>query len=72
MTNELTHYYHLGESTFIFGDIRCDFMFVHVFFFFDEIPISEQNSPTRTPGLNELMSSKSCFSSLSSHHYGTV
>ena len=28
MTNGLSHHYHLGESTFIFGDIRCDFRFI--------------------------------------------
>ena len=28
MTDGLSHLYHLGESTFIFGDIGCDFRFL--------------------------------------------
>ena len=31
MTNGITHHYHLGESSFIFGDIKCDFLIL----FFD-------------------------------------
>ena len=31
MTNGPSHSYHLGESTFIFGDIRCDFRFLFTF-----------------------------------------
>ena len=27
----LAHHYHLGESTFISGDIRCDFIFLNHF-----------------------------------------
>ena len=39
----LAHHYHLGESTFIFRGIRSDFLFF--ISFFDEIPLSKQNSP---------------------------
>ena len=31
MTEGFSHRYHLGESTFIFGDIRCDFRFLFTF-----------------------------------------
>ena len=31
MTNGITHRYHLGESTFILGDIRCDFIYIYFF-----------------------------------------
>ena len=31
MMNGLSHRYHLGESTFIFGDIRSDFRFLFTF-----------------------------------------
>ena len=29
---------------FIFGDIRCDFIFIYFSHFFDEIPLSKPNS----------------------------
>ena len=43
LTNGFSHYYHLGESTFIFRGARSDFLFFIQFF--DEIPLSKQNSP---------------------------
>ena len=41
LTNGFSHHYHLGQSTFIIRGIRSDFEFL----FFDEIPLSKQNSP---------------------------
>ena len=43
MTNGFSNRFHLGESTFIFRGIRSDFEFL--FLFFDDIPLSKQNSP---------------------------
>ena len=40
MMNGLAHH-HLGESIVIFKGVRSDFNFL----FFDEIPLSKQNSP---------------------------
>ena len=40
LTNELSHHYHLGESTFNF---RSDYYFF--ISFFDEISLCKQNSP---------------------------
>ena len=31
LTNGFSHYYHLGESTFIFRGVRCDFKFLSHF-----------------------------------------
>ena len=43
LTNGFSHYYHLGESTFIFRGVRSDFLnFIQ---FFDENFPSKQNSP---------------------------
>ena len=42
MTNGFSHHYHLDESTVIIRDIMSDFEF---YSFFDEIPLSKQNSP---------------------------
>ena len=39
MTNVLFHPYHFDESTFIFRGIRS------IISFFDEFPVSQQNSP---------------------------
>ena len=41
VTNELSHHYHYGESTFIFRGIRSGFKFL----FFNEFSQSKQNSP---------------------------
>ena len=43
MTNELAHYYNLGEAAFILRDSRSDFKFSYEFFV--EISLSIQNSP---------------------------
>ena len=42
-TNEFSHYYHLGESTFILRGIRSDCEFLIQFSM--SIPLSKQNSP---------------------------
>ena len=36
MMNGLSHRYHFGESTFIFGDIRCDFRFFNSLYEFSQ------------------------------------
>ena len=40
--NGLAHHNHLGESTVILGASRVILIFIS---FFDEVPISKQNSP---------------------------
>ena len=47
MTNGLSCRYHLGESTFIFGDIRCDFRFL--FTFSMNFPQANRKVPDGTP-----------------------
>ena len=43
LTNGFSHHDQLGESTFNFRGVRCDFDFF--ISFFDEISLSKQNSP---------------------------
>ena len=43
LTNGLSHHYQLGESTFIFSGVRCDFNFF--ISFSDKISLCKQNSP---------------------------
>ena len=43
LTNGFSHRYQLDESTFIFRGVGSDFLFFIQFF--DEIPLSKQNSP---------------------------
>ena len=43
LTNEFSHHYQLGESTFIFRGVRSDDLFF--ISFFDEISLCKQNSP---------------------------
>ena len=43
LTNGFSHRYHLGEFTFVFRGLRCDFKFLS--HFFDEFSLSKQNSP---------------------------
>ena len=63
MINGFTHHYHLGESTFIFRVLRYDFKIL-LFPFFDEIPLSKQNS-TRWDatlfGITSMMSHTVCL-----------
>ena len=43
LTNGFSHHYQLDESTFIFRGVKSDFyLFIK---FFDDIPLSKQNSP---------------------------
>ena len=43
LTNGFSHHYQLGESIFIFRDVRNDFEFL--FHFFDKNSLSKQKSP---------------------------
>ena len=45
MTNGFIHHCCLGEPTISFKDVRGDFEFYFIHFFFDEIPLSKQNNP---------------------------
>ena len=44
LTNGFSHHYHLGESIFIFRDIRS-VLFLNLITFFNENSPSKQNSP---------------------------
>ena len=47
MTNGLSHFYHLDESTFIYRDIGCNFsVFIS---FFDEFPAANGIAPDGAP-----------------------
>ena len=43
LMNGISHHYQLDGSTFSFTGVRSDFKIL--FLFFDEIPMSKQNSP---------------------------
>ena len=47
LTNGFSHYYHLGESTFIFRGIRSDFQFLNKFLM--KILLANRIAPDGTP-----------------------
>ena len=47
LTNGFSHYYHLGESTFIFGGIRSDFQFLNKYSM--KILLANRIAPDGTP-----------------------